>query len=95
MTLIDDVVKIFMDVKVNEVPTYDEIHEEFELLTDNYIYDYMIAEVEKKIAILLHEKCPHDPNNPTLNVHLKAMQIRWFSRGYKHEDESLNLIFAT
>ena len=52
----EEVLKIFLDAGVKEVPSYREIHEEFEIIDKVYVTEQMIKDVEFKIAYYLDNK---------------------------------------
>lgn len=52
----EEVLKIFLDAGVQEVPNPKEIREEFEIIDKVYVTEQMIKDVEFKIAFYLDRK---------------------------------------
>ena len=53
-----EVTNIFLDAKVQEVPSNQEIREEFEIIDKVYITEHMIQTVQYRIALYLDKKYP-------------------------------------
>lgn len=91
--MIRTVVKIYLDAGVRTIPTYKEIHEEFEISYEGYITKGMIRETQWHIANYL------DKNHPAVSdedmFHVNELIAWWYrsdrSQVYPHYYPELDM----